>query len=84
MCLFSSAPAMPPPPLPPMPSLPPAPPPPPEPPQAADPAVKAGREDARRRAAGLQGYRSTIATSGLGLAGTSAPNTTGFKTLLGQ
>ena len=80
MCLFSSAtPAMPP-----MPSLPPAPPPPPAPPLAADLAVKAAREDARRRAAGLQGYRSTIATSGLGLAGAPAPNSTGFKTLLGQ
>ncbi|MDP1966688.1 MAG: hypothetical protein Q8K93_31360 [Reyranella sp.] len=81
MCLFSSAPAMS---MPPMPSMPAAPPPPPDPPQAADPAVKAAREDARRRAAGLQGYRSTIATSGLGLAGAPAPNTTGFKTLLGQ
>ncbi len=56
----------------------------PEPPQPADPAVKAARDDARRRAAGLQGYGSTIATSGLGLAGAPAPNTTGFKTLLGQ
>jgi hypothetical protein len=81
MCLFSSAPAMS---MPPMPAMPAAPPPPPEPPQAADPAVKAAREDARRRAAGLQGYRSTIATSGLGLASAPAPNTTGFKTLLGQ
>jgi hypothetical protein len=81
MCLFSSAPSMP---MPPMPAMPAAPPPPPEPPQAADPAVKAAREDARRRAAGLQGYRSTIATSGLGLAGAPAPNSTGFKTLLGQ
>ena len=79
MCLFSGAPSMSP-----MPTLPPAPPPPPEPPQAADPAVKAARDDARRRAAGLQGYRSTIATSGLGLAGTPAPSTTGGKTLLGQ
>ena len=81
MCLFSSAPAMSMPPMPPMPAAPPLPP---EPPQAADPAVKAAREDARRRAAGLQGYRSTIATSGLGLASAPAPNTTGFKTLLGQ
>lgn len=79
MCFFSGPPAMPP-----MPPLPPAPPPPPEPPQAADPAVKAARDDARRRAAGLQGYRSTIATSGLGLAAAPAPNTTGYKTLLGQ
>ncbi|MDP1748266.1 MAG: hypothetical protein Q8L22_02320 [Reyranella sp.] len=79
MCMFSSAPSMPS-----MPPLPAAPPPPPEPPQAADPAVKAARDDARRRAAGLQGYRSTIATSGLGLADASAPNTTGYKTLLGQ
>jgi hypothetical protein len=78
MCMFSSAPSMPS-----MPALP-AVPPPPEPPQAADPAVKAAREDARRRAAGLQGYRSTIATSGLGLADAPAPNTTGYKTLLGQ
>ncbi len=79
MCFFSGPPAMPP-----MPPLPPAPLPPPEPPQAADPAVKAARDDARRRAAGLQGYRSTIATSGLGLAAAPAPNTTGYKTLLGQ
>ena len=79
MCMFSSAPSMPS-----MPPLPAAPPPPPEPPQAADPAVKAARDDARRRAAGLQGYRSTIATSGLGLADAPAPNTTGYKTLLGQ
>ena len=78
MCMFSSAPSMPS-----MPALP-AVPPPPEPPQPADPAVKAAREDARRRAAGLQGYRSTIATSGLGLADAPAPNTTGYKTLLGQ
>ena len=78
MCMFSSAPSMPS-----MPALS-AVPPPPEPPQAADPAVKAAREDARRRAAGLQGYRSTIATSGLGLADAPAPNTTGYKTLLGQ
>ena len=81
MCFFSGAAA---PSMPPMPAMPPAPLPPPEPPQAADPAVKAAREDARRRAAGLQGYRSTIATSGLGLAGAPAPSTTGFKTLLGQ
>ena len=78
MCMFSSAPSMPS-----MPALP-AVPSPPEPPQAADPAVKAAREDARRRAAGLQGYRSTIATSGLGLADAPTPNTTGYKTLLGQ
>ena len=81
MCFFSGAAA---PSMPPMPAMPPAPLPPPEPPQAADPAVKAARDDARRRAAGLQGYRSTIATSGLGLAGAPAPNSTGFKTLLGQ
>lgn len=81
MCLFSGPPAMSMPPMPPMPA---APPPPPQPPQAADPAVKAAQEDARQRAAGLQGYRSTIATSGLGLAGAPAPNSTGFKTLLGQ
>ena len=79
MYFFSGAPSMAP-----MPTLPPAPPPPPEPPQAADPAVRAARDDARRRAAGLHGYRSTIATSGLGLAGTPAPSTTGGKTLLGQ
>ncbi len=82
MCLFSGAPATPP--MPAMPTMPAAPPPPPQPPEAADPAVKAAREDARRRAAGLQGYRSTIATSGLGLAGAPVPNSTGFKTLLGQ
>lgn len=79
MCMFSTAPSMPS-----MPPLPAAPPPPPEPPQATDPAVKAARDEARRRAAGQQGYRSTIATSGLGLADAPAPNTTGYKTLLGQ
>ncbi len=82
MCLFSGAPATPP--MPAMPTMPAAPPPTPQPPEAADPAVKAAREDARRRAAGLQGYRSTIVTSGLGLAGAPAPNSTGFKTFLGQ
>lgn len=83
MCLFTmpsmSMPAPPP--------MPPAPPPPPAPPVTqtqADPAVKAAREDARRRAAGLQGYRSTIATSGLGLNSAPAPLTTSLKTLLGQ
>ncbi len=78
MCLFS---------MPAMPSLPPMPPAPPAPPVTptqADPAVKAARDDARRRAAGLQGYRSTIATSGLGLTGAPAPVTTALKTLLGQ
>ncbi|MDP3162925.1 MAG: hypothetical protein Q8N31_23175 [Reyranella sp.] len=81
MCLFTmpsmSMPAPPP--------MPPAPPPPPAPPvtsSQADPAVKAAREDARRRAAGLQGYRSTIATSGLGLQNT--PVTMALKTLLGE
>jgi hypothetical protein len=53
-------------------------------PTQADPAVKAAREDARRRAAGLQGYRSTIATSGLGLTGAPSPIATALKTLLGQ
>jgi hypothetical protein len=80
MCLFSM-PAMPA--SPPMPPAPPAPPAPPVTPTQADPAVRAAREDARRKAAGLQGYRSTIATSGLGLQGTPAL-TTAFKTLLGQ
>ncbi|MDP2329450.1 MAG: hypothetical protein Q8M19_01965 [Reyranella sp.] len=81
MCLFSM-PAMPA--SPPMPPAPPTPPAPPVTPTQADPAVKAAREDARRRAAGLQGYRSTIATSGLGLQ--SVPNMTAsaLKTLLGQ
>lgn len=79
MCFFSM-PAMPAPP--PMPPALPAAPEPPASPTQADPAVKAAREDARRRAAGLQGYRSTIATSGLGLQ--SAPVTTALKTLLGQ
>ena len=78
MCLFSSMPS---PAMPPIPAPPPAPP---QPPREVDPAVRAARDDARRRAAGLQGYRSTIATSGLGLAGESVPNTTGSKTLLGQ
>jgi hypothetical protein len=81
MCLFSM-PGMSTPP--PMPSAPPTPPAPPVTPTQADPAVKAAREDVRRRAAGLQGYRSTIATSGLGLKGTPSPLTTAFKTLLGE
>jgi hypothetical protein len=76
MCLFSS-PSMP------MAQAPSPPPPPPEPPKESDPAVKAARDDARRRAVGLQGYGSTIATSGLGVTG-QPPNSTGFKTLLGQ
>lgn len=81
MCLFSM-PAMPA--TPPMPPAPPTPPAPPASPTQANPAVKAAREDARRRAAGLQGYRSTIATSGLGLGSTPSPVTTALKTLLGQ
>ena len=81
MCFFSM-PAMPAPP--PMPPAPPSPPAPPVTPTQADPAAKAARDDARRRAAGLQGYRSTIATSGLGLSGTANPVTTALKTLLGQ
>lgn len=78
MCLFS------PPPTPPMPQMPSPPPPPPAAPTEADPAVRAARDDARRRAAGLQGYRSTIATSGLGLQSAPSPLTTALKTLLGQ
>ena len=78
MCMFSM------PTLPPMPPAPPTPPAPPVSPEQADPAVKAARDEARRRAAGLQGYRSTIATSGLGLGGTPSPVTTALKTLLGQ
>lgn len=78
MCLFT------PPPMPPMPQMPTLPPLPPPAPTSADPAVRAAREDARRRAAGLQGYRSTIATSGLGLQGKPSPLTTALKTLLGQ
>jgi len=78
MCLFSM------PASPPMPPAPPTPPAPPVTPTQADPAVKAAREDARRRAAGLQGYRSTIATSGLGLSSAPLPMTTALKTLLGQ
>jgi hypothetical protein len=68
------------------PNLPPVPMPqtPPEPPRASDPAVKAARDEARRRAAGLQGYGSTIATSGLGVAGRPATTAAGFKALLGQ
>jgi hypothetical protein len=77
MCLFSM-PAMPP-----MPPSLPTPPAPPAAPTQADPAIKAARDEARRRAAGLQGYRSTIATSPLGLQGTTAA-TTALKTLLGQ
>lgn len=78
MCLFSM-PAMPP-----MPPAPPATPTPPVAPTQADPAVKAARDDARRRAAGLQGYRSTIATSGSGLSDAPLPVTTALKSLLGQ
>ena len=78
MCLFSM------PTMPPMPPAPPAAPSPPIAPTQADPAVKAAREDARRRAAGLQGYRSTIATSGLGLGGAPLPVTTALKALLGE
>ena len=78
MCLFS------PPPMPPMPQAPSLPPPPPPAPTPADPAVRAARDDAKRRAAGLQGYRSTIATSGLGLQSVPSPLTTALKTLLGQ
>ena len=81
MCLFSM-PAMPA--SPPTPPAPPAPPAPPVSPTQADPAVRAARDDARRRAAGLLGYRSTIATSGLGLKGAQLPLTTAFKTLLGE
>jgi hypothetical protein len=77
MCMFSM------PTLPPMPLAPPAPPAPPVTPTQADPAVKAARDEARRRAAGLQGYRSTITTSPLGLQGT-VPASAAFKTLLGQ
>jgi hypothetical protein len=81
MCFFGT-PAMPAPP--PMPPAPPSPPAAPVSPTQADPAVKAARDDARRRAAGLQGYRSTIATSGLGLKGAPSPLTSAFKTLLGE
>lgn len=81
MCFFSM-PAMPAPP--PMPPAPPQPPAPPVTPTQADPAVKAARDDARRRAAGLQGYRSTISTSGLGLSAQPAAATTTLKILLGQ
>lgn len=73
MCFFSS---------PSMPAPPPPPPPPPQLAKEADPAVKAARDDARRRAAGMQGYASTIQTTGLGVTGPAA--TTGFKNLLGQ
>lgn len=64
-------------------------PPPPIPQQAAtptevDPEVKRARDDARKRAAGLAGYGSTIATSGMGVT-TPAPLTTaGGKALLGS
>ena len=78
MCLFTM------PSMPPLPPVPPAPPTPPVAPIQADPAVKAARDEARRRAAGLQGYRSTIATSGLGLATQPQAVTTALKTLLGQ
>jgi len=83
MCFFTM-PGMSMPAAPPMPPAPPTAPSPPVTPTQADPSVKAAREDARRRAAGLQGYRSTIATSGLGLGGTNSPATTALKTLLGQ
>lgn len=78
MCLFT------PPPMPPMPQMPSLPPPLPPAPTPADPDVRAARDDARRRAAGLQGYRSTIATSGLGLQSAPSSLTTALKTLLGQ
>lgn len=80
MCLFS----MPMRAMPPLPPAPPAPPAPPVTPTQADPAVRAARDDAHRRAAGLQGYRSTIATSGLGLSAQPQAVTTALKTLLGQ
>lgn len=83
MCFFTM-PSMAMPAAPPMPPAPPTPPAPPVAPSQADPAVKAARDDARRRAAGLQGYRSTINTSGLGLKGAPAPMTTALKTLLGE
>ena len=73
MCFFSS---------PSMPAPPPPPARPPEPPRDADPAVKAARDDARRRAAGMQGYGSTIATSGQGVTGKAV--TTALKNLLGE
>lgn len=57
---------------------------PPPPVNEVDPAVRAARDEARRRAAAMSGYGSTIATSGSGVT-TPAPNTTtaGFKALLG-
>ena len=53
-------------------------------PTEVDPAVIKARDEAKKRAAGLAGYGSTIATSGLGVT-TPAPLTTagGGKALLG-
>lgn len=54
-------------------------------PTEVDPEVRRAREEAKKRAAGLAGYGSTIATSGMGVT-TPAPLTTasGGKALLGQ
>lgn len=58
------------------------PPPPPPAPTEVDPGVQQARSQARRRAAAMQGYASTIAGSPLGI--TAPANTTaGGKVLLG-
>ncbi len=54
-------------------------------PTEVDPTVQKARDDAKRKAAAMQGYASSIATSGLGI--TTPASTTansGGKALLGQ
>lgn len=57
---------------------------PPPPPTEVDPTVQKARDDAKRKAAAMQGYASTIATSGLGdLTPASTTANGGGKTQLG-
>jgi len=51
-------------------------------PTEVDPTVQKARDDAKRKAAAMQGYASTIATSGLGDL-TPVSTTAGGKTQLG-
>jgi len=51
-------------------------------PTPVDPAVQQARDDAKKRAAAMAGYASTITTSGLGVL-TPANTTAGQKTQLG-
>lgn len=59
--------------------------PPPEPvPTSVDPQVKQARDDAKKRAAAMSGYASTIATGGQGIVGpASTTASAGGKVLLG-